>query len=330
MADAVKNLIAEIHKAYGSESLMRMSGRSIEPVPVIGSGSLSLDAAMGVGGYPRGRIVEIFGPEASGKTTLALHAIAEAQAEGGVAAFVDAEHALDIKYAENLGVNVDDLLLSQPDYGEQALGIVEKMAGSSAIDIVVIDSVAALTPKDEIDGEMGDPQMGKHARLMSQAMRKLTAIASKSMTTLVFINQLRHKIGIIYGSPEVTTGGDALKYYASMRLDVRRRKQIKEGGKDSDDVAPVGNHTEVKVVKNKLAPPFRQVELEIIWGKGINKIGDLLSCAIEHKIVDKNGSWYMYEGQRIAQGYVNAIDSLKRHPKTMGIIEAKVRKLVMP
>ena len=317
----------QIEKQYGAGSLMQLGNHAqyagIETVP---SGSILLDEALGIGGYPRGRIVEIFGPEAGGKTTMALHAIAEAQKLGGIAAFIDAEHALDPAYAKNLGVNIDDLWISQPDTGEQALEITENLVRSGAVDVIVVDSVAALTPQAEIDGEMGDAQMGLHARLMSQAMRKLTAIIGKSKTLLIFINQIRMKIGIMFGNPETTTGGNALKFYSSVRLEVRRMETI-EVGKDSD---AVGNRIRIKVVKNKVAPPFRKAELEIIFGKGVSAIGSLLDAAVKHDIIDKKGAWYAYGEEKVGQGRDNAKKYLEENPSTAAEIEDKLRKIMFP
>jgi recombination protein RecA len=313
--------IANIEKQFGKGSLMRLGsgeslGADVESIP---TGSLSLDLAVGIGGLPRGRIVEIYGPESSGKTTLTLHAIAEAQKKGGIAAFIDAEHALDVNYARRLGVKTDDLLISQPDTGEQALEIAEMLVRSGAIDILVVDSVAALVPKAEIDGEMGDQLPGLHARLMSQALRKLTASISRSGTCVIFINQIRMKIGVMFGSPETTTGGNALKFYASMRLDIRRIGAIKAG----EDV--IGNRTRVKVVKNKLAAPFREVEFDIMYGEGVNKLGELVDLASELNIVEKSGAWYSYGGTRIGQGRDNARNYLKDNPDTAHKIESEIR-----
>jgi len=312
--------IAQIEKLYGKGSIMKMgSSGALLPIATISTGSLELDAALGVGGVPRGRVAEIFGPESSGKTTLALHIIAEAQRAGGAAAFVDAEHALDPKYARSLGVNIDDVLISQPDTGEQALEITEVLVRSGAIDVVVIDSVAALVPRAEIDGEMGEPTMGLQARLMSQALRKLTAAISKSRTCVIFINQLREKIGVMFGNPETTTGGRALKFYASVRLDIRRISSIKEG----EEV--VGSRVKVKVVKNKVAPPFKEAEFDIIYGEGISRIGSLLDLGAEHKIIEKSGSWFSYAGDRIGQGRENAKRFLQENPALTSEIEGKVR-----
>ncbi len=317
---ALELAIAQIEKLYGKGSIMKMgSSGALLPIAAISTGSLELDAALGVGGVPRGRVVEIFGPESSGKTTLALHIIAEAQRTGGSAAFVDAEHALDPAYAKSLGVKIDEVLISQPDTGEQGLEITEVLVRSGAIDVVVIDSVAALVPRAEIDGEMGEPTMGLQARLMSQALRKLTAAISKSKTCVIFINQLREKIGVMFGNPETTTGGRALKFYASVRLDIRRISSIKEG----DEV--VGSRVKVKVVKNKVAPPFKEAEFDIIYGEGISRIGSLLDLGVEHKIIEKSGSWFSYGGERIGQGRDNAKRFFHENPALVGEIEAKVR-----
>ena len=312
--------IAQIEKLYGKGSIMKMGGSgALLPIAAISTGSLELDAALGVGGVPRGRVIEIFGPESSGKTTLALHIIAEAQRAGGSAAFVDAEHALDPAYARSLGVKIDEVLISQPDTGEQALEITEVLVRSGAIDVVVIDSVAALVPRAEIDGEMGEPTMGLQARLMSQALRKLTAAISKSKTCVIFINQLREKIGVMFGNPETTTGGRALKFYASVRLDIRRISSIKEG----EEV--VGSRVKVKVVKNKVAPPFKEAEFDIIYGEGISRIGSLLDLGVEHKLIEKSGSWFSYAGERIGQGRENAKRFLQENPGLTSEIEGKVR-----
>ncbi|HSB78949.1 MAG TPA: recombinase RecA [Candidatus Methylomirabilis sp.] len=312
--------LSQIEKQYGKGAIMRMGiSGALLPVSTISTGSLELDFALGVGGVPRGRVVEIFGPESSGKTTLALHIIAEAQKRGGDVAFVDAEHALDAKYAKTLGVNIDDLLISQPDTGEQALEITEVLVRSGAIDVVVIDSVAALVPRAEIDGEMGDSLPGLQARLMSQALRKLTAAISKSKTCVIFINQMREKIGIMFGNPETTTGGRALKFYASVRLDIRRIATLKDG----EDV--IGSRVKVKVVKNKVAPPFREAEFDLIYGEGISRLGSLLDLGVTHKVVEKSGSWYAYNGERIGQGRENAKRFLQENPTMADDIEAKLR-----
>jgi len=312
--------IAQIEKLYGRGSIMKMGDKgALEPIATVSTGSLELDGALGVGGLPRGRVVEIFGPEASGKTTLALHVIAEAQRAGGAAAFVDAEHALDPKYAETLGVKTDELLISQPDTGEQALDITEVLVRSGAIDVVVIDSVAALVPRAEIEGEMGDAHMGLQARLMSQALRKLTGAISKSGTCVVFINQIREKIGVMFGNPETTTGGRALKFYASVRLDIRRIAAIKDG----DTV--VGSRVKVKVVKNKVAPPFREAEFDLIYGEGISRLGSLVDLGATHKVVEKSGAWYAFGGERIGQGRENAKRFLQENPAVADEIEAKLR-----
>jgi recombination protein RecA len=316
----------QIEKQFGKGSIMKLGESAASAqVPTIGTGSILLDAALGVGGYPRGRIVEIYGPEASGKTTLALHAIAEAQKLGGIAAFIDAEHALDPQYAHNLGVNTDELWVSQPDNGEQALEIAESLIRSGAVDIIVVDSVAALTPRAEIEGDMGDAHMGLQARLMSQALRKLTAIISKSRTCLMFINQIRMKIGVMFGNPETTTGGNALKFYSSVRLEVRKVETIAEG---SDDA--IGNKVRVKVVKNKMAPPFKRVELEIIFGKGISAEGSLLDAALQNNIISKSGSWYSYGDERVGQGRENAKVFLLNNPDIYAQIERDIRKQLFP
>lgn len=306
---SVELAITQIEKQFGKGSIMRLGGEEfISNVPAIPTGSISLDLALGVGGVPRGRVIEIFGPESGGKTTLALQIVAEAQKTGGLAAFVDAEHALDVTYARNIGVNTDDLLISQPDTGEQALEIAEVLVRSGALDVLVIDSVAALVPRSELEGDMGDAQMGLQARLMSQALRKLTGAIGKTMTTVIFINQLRTKIGVFFGNPETTTGGNALKFYSTMRLDIRKISAIKQG----QDV--IGNRVRVKVVKNKVAPPFRQTEFDIIFGEGISKEGDLLDLAADNEIVDKAGAWYSYGGERIGQGRENTKQFLKDNP----------------
>jgi recombination protein RecA len=320
---AVDLAFAQIEKQFGKGSIMRLGSKeAIVPMSVISTGALSFDAALGVGGFPRGRVVEVFGPESSGKTTIALQVIAEAQKAGGLAAFVDAEHALDPIYAKKLGVDTDNLLVSQPDYGEQALEIAEALVRSGAIDVLVIDSVAALVPKAELDGEMGDSHMGLQARLMSQALRKLTGIVSKSRTCIVFINQIREKIGVMFGNPETTTGGRALKFYSSIRIDIRRIAAIKEG-----DVV-VGSRTKVKIVKNKTAAPFREAEFDIMYGEGISREGDMLDLAAIHNIVEKSGSWFSYKGERIGQGRENAKQFLKDNKDIAGKIELEVRKKV--
>jgi recombination protein RecA len=318
---ALDAAMAQIERAFGKGSIMRMGARAgDEQIEVIPSGSLGLDLAVGIGGLPRGRILEIYGPESSGKTTLALHAIAEAQKRGGTCAFIDAEHALDPTYARKLGVDVDNLLISQPDAGEQALEICDTLVRSGAVDVVVIDSVAALVPRAELEGEMGDSHMGLHARLMSQALRKLTGSVSRSNTMLVFLNQIRMKIGVMFGNPETTTGGNALKFYASIRMEIRRIGQIKE----REEVE--GNQTRVKVVKNKLAPPFRQVEFDIMYGEGISKVGELIDLGVKAGVVEKSGSWFSYDSQRIGQGRENAKQFLRDHKDIADRIEAKVRE----
>lgn len=308
----------KIQKDYGKGAIMRMGDQKVENVPVIPTGSITLDAALGVKGYPKGRIIEIFGPESSGKTTLAIHAIAEAQKAGGVAAFIDAEHAFDRFYAEKLGVDIDNLLIAQPDNGEQALEIADSLIRSSAVDIVVIDSVAALTPKAEIEGNMGDSKMALQARLMSQALRKLTGTISKTNTVCIFINQLRDKVGITYGSPEVTTGGNALKFYATIRIDIRKGQAIKDG----DDV--LGAHTKVKVVKNKVAPPFRKAEFDIMYGEGISRLGEIIDIATDENIIQKSGAWFSYDGKKLGQGRENVKIALESNPELLAEIEAKV------
>ena len=313
--------VSQIDRQFGKGSIMKLGDRKAKVgVRSIPTGSISLDAALGVGGIPRGRIIEIFGPESSGKTTLALHVIAEAQATGGLAAFIDAEHAMDAVYAKNLGVDTDNLLVSQPDTGEQALEITETLVRSGALDVIVIDSVAALVPRAEIEGEMGDAQMGLQARLMSQAMRKLTGAISKSDTSVVFINQIREKIGVMFGNPETTTGGRALKFYSSIRIDIRRIASIKEGDK------VIGNRTRVKVVKNKVAPPFRQAEFDIMYGEGISKIGDILDIAVANKIVEKSGSWYSYGEDRLGQGRENVKQFFQQNPELLKKVELMVRQ----
>jgi len=323
---ALESSILNIEKAFGKGSIMKLGSKKIIAIDAIPSGSLLLDAAMGIGGYPRGRVVEIYGPESSGKTTLTLHAIAEAQKTGGIAAFIDAEHALDPIYAKACGVNIQDLYISQPDTGEQALEIVENLVRSGAVDIIVVDSVAALTPKAEIEGEMGDSHMGLQARLMSQALRKLTAIVSKSNSCVVFINQLRMKIGVMFGSPETTTGGNALKFYASMRLDIRKIETITTAAGNE----AVGNKVRVKVVKNKLAPPFREVELEITYGQGISKEGSILDAALKYNLIQKAGSWFSYGEKKIGQGRDNAKQFLIEHQDIAKTIEEKIRSVLLP
>ena len=311
--------VSQIERQYGKGSIMKW-GEGVVPgeIPIVSTGSLSLDLALGVGGLPKGRVVEIFGPEASGKTTLALHVIAEAQKKGGIAAFIDAEHALDVKYAGRLGVKIDELLISQPDTGEQALEIAEILVRSNAVDVIVVDSVAALVPKAEIEGEMGDAHMGLQARLMSQALRKLTGTINKSHTIVVFVNQIRMKIGVMFGNPETTTGGNALKFYSTVRLDIRRTAAIKQG----QDV--IGSRTKVRVVKNKVAPPFKEVEFDLIFGEGISREGDVLDLAVEKNIVEKSGTWYAYGGQRIGQGRENAKQYLKENSKVLEGIEKEI------
>ena len=319
---SLKTILEKMDKTYGKGAVMIMGEREVEPVDVIPTGSLGLDLALGVGGYPRGRIVEIYGPESSGKTTLTLHAIAEAQKTGGIAAFIDAEHAFDRFYAEKLGVDVDNLVISQPDNGEQALEIMENLIRSGAIDIVVVDSVAALTPKSEIEGDMGDSKMGLQARLMSQALRKLTGTISKTKCVAIFINQLREKIGMMFGNPETTTGGNALKFYASVRLDIRRGSQIKDGDK------VLGNRTKVKVVKNKMAPPFRSTEFDVLYGEGISRTGEIVDLGVEYEVIQKSGSWFSYAGSKLAQGRDAVKELLKDNPELAEEIEAKVREKI--
>jgi recombination protein RecA len=317
---AVSSAIAAIEKQFGKGAIMPLTGGDVAEIAVVPTGSVGLDLALGVGGLPRGRVIEIYGPESSGKTTLTLQAIAQAQRAGGVCAFIDAEHALDVGYARKLGVKTEDLLVSQPDYGEQALEIADKLVGPGALDLIVVDSVAALVPKAEIEGEMGDAHMGLQARLMSQALRKLTATISKSNTLIVFINQIRMKIGVMFGNPETTTGGNALKFYASVRLDIRRTNTIKEG----QDV--VGNRTRVRVVKNKLAPPFMEAEFDVVYGEGISRIGDLIDVAVEQGIVEKSGAWYSFAGERIGQGRENVKKFLADHTDIVDVISAKARE----
>jgi recombination protein RecA len=318
---AIELAVSQIEKQFGKGSIMRLGSKeAVVPISVISTGAVSFDAALGVGGFPRGRVIEVFGPESSGKTTITLQVIAEAQKAGGMAAFVDAEHALDPGYAKKLGVDVDNLLVSQPDYGEQALEIAEALVRSNAIDVLVVDSVAALVPKAELEGEMGDSHMGLQARLMSQALRKLTGIVSKSRTCLIFINQIREKIGVMFGNPETTTGGRALKFYSSVRIDIRRIAAIKEG-----DVV-IGSRTKVKIVKNKVAAPFREAEFDILYGEGISREGDLLDLAVNNNVVEKSGSWFSYKGERIGQGRENARTFLKENKDTLTKIESEVRK----
>ncbi|HTO36675.1 MAG TPA: recombinase RecA [Flavobacterium sp.] len=319
---ALQLTLDKLDKAYGKGTVMKMGDKAVEEVEVIPSGSLGLDLALGVNGYPKGRVIEIYGPESSGKTTLTLHAIAEAQKNGGIAAFIDAEHAFDRFYAEKLGVDIDNLIISQPDNGEQALEIAENLIRSGAIDIVVIDSVAALTPKSEIEGEMGDSKMGLHARLMSQALRKLTATISKTHCTVFFINQLREKIGVMFGNPETTTGGNALKFYASVRLDIRRSSQIKDG----ENV--VGNRTKVKVIKNKVAPPFKTAEFDIMYGEGISKSGEILDLAVEFEIVKKSGSWFSYGETKLGQGRDAVKLLIKDNPELSEELENKIKETI--
>jgi len=319
-ARAVDQAIAQIEKQFGKGSIMRLGEQKVVDIGAISTGSIGLDAAIGIGGLPRGRVVEIYGPESAGKSTLALHVVAEAQAAGGVAAYVDAEHALDAVYASRLGVNIDDMLISQPDSGEQALEIVEALVRSGGIDIVVVDSVAALVPRAELEGEMGDSLPGLQARLMSQALRKLTAVVGRTNTTLLFINQIREKIGVMFGSPETTTGGRALKFYSSVRLDIRRTGQIKDGD------AVIGSRTKVKVVKNKVAPPFREVEFDIMYGVGISREGEVLDLGVEHKVVEKSGAWFSYSGERLGQGRENVKNVVRDNPALYERMRAEVRQ----
>lgn len=319
---ALQLTLDKLDKTYGKGAVMKMGDSQVEDVEAISSGSLGLDLALGVGGYPRGRIIEIYGPESSGKTTLTIHAIAEAQKAGGIAAFIDAEHAFDRFYAENLGVDIDNLIISQPDYGEQALEIADNLISSGAIDIVVIDSVAALTPKSEIEGEMGDSKMGLHARLMSQALRKLTSTISKTKCTVIFINQLREKIGVMFGNPETTTGGNALKFYASVRLDIRRRTQIKDGDR------VIGNSTKVKIVKNKVAPPFQTTEFDIMYGEGISKVGEVLDIGVELGVIKKSGSWFSYGETKLGQGRDAVKNLIKDNPELMDELENKIKDAI--
>ena len=320
---ALKLTLDKLDKTYGKGTVMKMGDSPDENVEAISSGSLGLDIALGVGGYPKGRVIEIYGPESSGKTTLTLHAIAECQKKGGIAAFIDAEHAFDRFYAENLGIDIENLIISQPDHGEQALEIADNLIRSGAIDMVIIDSVAALTPKSEIEGEMGDSKMGLHARLMSQALRKLTSSISKTNCTVIFINQLREKIGIMFGNPETTTGGNALKFYASIRLDIRRSTQIK-----SSDGVVMGNKTRVKIVKNKVAPPFKLAEFDIMYGEGISKVGEIIDLAVESEIINKSGSWFSYDGTKLGQGRDAVKGLLKDNPDLMETLETKLKEII--
>ena len=319
---ALKLAMEKIDKTYGKGSIMKLGDMTVEKVDSISTGSISIDAALGVGGLPKGRIIEIFGPESSGKTTLTIHAIAECQKKGGIAAFIDAEHAFDRFYAEKLGVDIDNLVISQPDNGEQALEIADNLIRSGAIDLIIVDSVAALTPKSEIDGEMGDASVGVQARLMSKALRKMTGSISKTGATCVFINQLRSKIGVMFGNPETTTGGNALKFYSSVRIDIRRSIQIKDGEKI------LGNRTKVKIVKNKIAPPFRRAEFDIIYGQGISKIGEIIDLAVENNIIEKSGSWYSYDGTKLGQGKEAVKNLLKDNPELMSELELKVKEAI--
>jgi recombination protein RecA len=316
---AIDMALLQMDKQFGKGAVLRLGGGPAAQIPVISSGSISIDSALGVGGFPRGRVVEIYGPESSGKTTITLQVIAEAQRAGGTAAFIDAEHALDPIYAKKLGVDVENLLVSQPDHGEQALEITAALVSSGAVDVIVIDSVAALVPKAELDGEMGDSHMGLHARLMSQALRKLTGIAAKTNTCLIFINQVREKIGVMFGNPETTTGGRALKFYSSVRIEIRRIGPIKDGE------TIIGNRTKVKVVKNKVAPPFREAEFDILYGQGASKEGDLLDTGVKENLIEKNGSWFSYRGERIGQGRENAREFLKAHPELAAAIDTGLR-----
>ena len=321
---ALSAALAQIERQFGKGSIMRMGDNTVPDIEAISSGSIGLDIALGIGGFPKGRVVEIYGPESSGKTTLTLQVVAECQRAGGAAAFIDAEHALDLNYAEKLGVNIDELLVSQPDTGEQALEIADMLVRSAAVDVVIIDSVAALTPKAEIEGEMGDHHMGLQARLMSQALRKLTANIKRSNTLVIFINQIGMKIGVMFGSPETTTGGNALKFYASVRLDIRRTGSVKKG----EEI--LGSETRVKVVKNKVAPPFKQAEFEILYGEGISRLGEIIDLGVLCNLVDKAGAWYSYSGTRIGQGKDNAREYLREHPEMAAEIEAKIRAQLMP
>jgi recombination protein RecA len=316
---AIEAAIGNLEKQYGKGTIMRLGDHKVDDIAAISTNSIGVDAAIGVGGVPRGRIIEVYGPESSGKTTLALHVVAEAQKQGGIAAYIDAEHALDAIYAEKLGVNINDLFVSQPDSGEQALEICESLVRSGAVDVVVVDSVAALTPKAELDGDMGDSLPGLQARLMSQALRKLTAVVARSNTTLIFINQIREKIGVMFGSPETTTGGRALKFYSSVRLDIRRIGQIKDG----ENV--VGNRTKVKVVKNKVAPPFREAEFDIMYGEGISRLGEIIDIGVENKVIDKSGAWFSYKGERLGQGRDNSKNTLRDNPELLAKVEGDIR-----
>jgi recombination protein RecA len=320
---ALKLTLDKLDKTYGKGTVMKMSDQSVVNIDAISTGSLGLDLALGVGGYPRGRVVEIYGPESSGKTTLTLHAIAEAQKKGGIAAFIDAEHAFDRTYAQNLGIDIDNLIISQPDHGEQALEITDNLIRSGAIDIIVIDSVAALTPKSEIEGEMGDSKMGLHARLMSQALRKLTSSISKTNCTVIFINQLREKIGVMFGNPETTTGGNALKFYCSVRLDIRRSTQIKDSNSEVK-----GNKTRVKVVKNKVAPPFKTAEFDIMYGEGISKVGEIIDIGVDYEIIKKAGSWYSYQDTKLGQGRDAVKTLLLENPDLMDELEEKIKEAI--
>lgn len=320
---ALKLTLDKLDKTYGKGAVMKMGDSAVEEVEVIPTGSLGLDLALGVGGYPKGRVIEIYGPESSGKTTLTLHAIAEAQKKGGIAAFIDAEHAFDRYYAEKLGVDIENLIISQPDNGEQALEITDNLIRSGAIDIIIIDSVAALTPKSEIEGEMGDSKMGLHARLMSQALRKLTGSISKTKCTVIFINQLREKIGVMFGNPETTTGGNALKFYASIRLDIRRSTQLKDNNSEA-----VGNKTRVKVVKNKVAPPFKTAEFDIMYGEGVSKIGEIIDLGVDYEIIKKSGSWFSYDDTKLGQGRDAVKNLLTDNPELMEELEGKITQAI--
>ena len=321
-AKAVEAALLNIEKQFGKGAIMRLGEHKVDEIPVISTSSIGVDAAIGVGGFPRGRIIEVYGPESSGKTTLALHVVAEAQKAGGIAAYVDAEHALDAAYAEKLGVNFNDLFVSQPDSGEQALEITESLVRSNAVDVLVVDSVAALTPRSELEGDMGDSLPGLQARLMSQALRKLTAVVGRSNTCLIFINQIREKIGVMFGSPETTTGGRALKFYSTLRLDIRRITQIKEG----ENI--IGNRTKVKVVKNKVAPPFREAEFDILYGEGISRLGEIIDLGVENKIVEKSGSWFSYKGERLGQGRENVRTLLRENKELAAKIESELRQVL--